>query len=89
MVLSATVDLTGVFYIYIYIRDMILGYIRRRSCVIIGGKKMETSERHKCIYMRLVGRFLSHGCATLPLPAGVRYIDTYVHIYYIHILYDL
>jgi len=39
--------------------------------------------------MRLVGRFLSHGCATLPLPAGVRYIDTYVHIYYIHILYDL
>lgn len=52
-------------------------------------KRKETYKRHICVYMRLVGRFLSHGCATLPLPAGVRYIDTYVHIYYIHILYDL
>lgn len=24
------------------------------------------------IHMRLVGRFLSHGCATLPLSEGVR-----------------
>lgn len=35
-------------------------------------------------HMRLVGRFLSHGCATLPLPAGVRYIHN-IRTYTIYI----
>lgn len=45
------------------------------------GKTYKTYNTHT---LRLIIRFLSHGCATLPLPAGIQYntIHTYVHILY-------